>query len=147
TARRHRAGHRPPQRTSPHGPQPPRPCQRRRHQRRARGCRLQLPPPDRVVESFVAQNPDRAWLNCPAQINLKSGFFTDDWRLCARLRGKYLGRGAPRATPKEIVDRLNGEINAGLADPKIRARLAELGSVPTPLSPMEFAKLLADDTE
>jgi len=59
----------------------------------------------------------------------------------------WAGVGAPRATPKEIVEKLNREINAGLADPKIRARLAELGSVPMPLSPMEFGKLLADDTE
>jgi tripartite-type tricarboxylate transporter receptor subunit TctC len=59
----------------------------------------------------------------------------------------WSGVGAPRATPKEIVEKLNGEINAGLADPKIRTRLAELGSVPMPLSPMEFGKLLADDTE
>jgi len=57
------------------------------------------------------------------------------------------GVGAPRSTPKEIVDKLNGEINAGLADPKIRTRLAELGSVPMPLSPTEFRKLWADDTE
>ena len=57
------------------------------------------------------------------------------------------GVGAPRDTPKEIVEKLNGEINAGLADPKIRARLAELGSVPMPLSPTEFGKLWADDTE
>jgi tripartite-type tricarboxylate transporter receptor subunit TctC len=59
----------------------------------------------------------------------------------------WTGVGAPRATPKEIVEKLNGEINAGLADPKLRSRLAELGSVPMPLSPMEFKKLLADDTE
>jgi len=57
------------------------------------------------------------------------------------------GVGAPRDTPKEIVEKLNGEINAGLADPKIRARLAELGSVPMPLPPTEFGKLWADDTE
>jgi tripartite-type tricarboxylate transporter receptor subunit TctC len=57
------------------------------------------------------------------------------------------GVGAPSNTPKQIVDKLNGEINAGLADPKIRARLAELGSVPMPLSPTEFGKLWADDTE
>ena len=73
TARRHRAGHRPPQRTSPHGTQPPCPCQRRRHQRRARRRWLQLPPPPRVVEAFVAQNPGRAWPSRPVQISLKSG--------------------------------------------------------------------------
>jgi len=59
----------------------------------------------------------------------------------------WTGVGAPRATTKEVVEKLNSEINAGLADRKIRARLAELGSVPMPLSPMEFGKLLADDTE
>jgi tripartite-type tricarboxylate transporter receptor subunit TctC len=57
------------------------------------------------------------------------------------------GVGAPRATPREIVERLNREIGAGLADPKVQARLADLGSVPNPLSPADFEKLLADDTE
>jgi tripartite-type tricarboxylate transporter receptor subunit TctC len=59
----------------------------------------------------------------------------------------WTGVGAPRATPNQIVEKLNREINAGLADPKMTARLAEFGSVPMPLSPMEFGKLLADDTE
>jgi tripartite-type tricarboxylate transporter receptor subunit TctC len=59
----------------------------------------------------------------------------------------WTGVGAPRDTPKQVVEKLNSEINAGLADRKIRARLAELGSVPMPLSSMEFGKLLADDTE
>jgi len=57
------------------------------------------------------------------------------------------GVGAPRATPREIVERLNREINAGLADSKVRARLADLGSVPNPLSPAEFEKILAEDTD
>jgi tripartite-type tricarboxylate transporter receptor subunit TctC len=57
------------------------------------------------------------------------------------------GVGAPKGTPPEIVDRLNREINAGLTDAKVRARMADLGSVPWPLSPTDFAKLLADDTE
>jgi tripartite-type tricarboxylate transporter receptor subunit TctC len=57
------------------------------------------------------------------------------------------GVGAPRNTPAEIVERLNREINAGLADAKMRARLAELGGVVLPGSPGEFGKLIADETE
>lgn len=57
------------------------------------------------------------------------------------------GLGAPRGTPPEIIATLNREINAGLANPKIRARLADLGNEPLPLSPAAYAKLLADDTE
>src|SRR5262249_16801992 len=73
TAGRHRARHRPPQGTPPHGPKSPCPCQRRCHQRRARCRRLQLSPPARMVEAFVAQNPDWAQPTRPAQIRLKSG--------------------------------------------------------------------------
>jgi tripartite-type tricarboxylate transporter receptor subunit TctC len=57
------------------------------------------------------------------------------------------GIAAPRGTPPEIVERLNREINAGLADPKIRARLAELGSSAFATSPAEYAKFIADETE
>jgi tripartite-type tricarboxylate transporter receptor subunit TctC len=57
------------------------------------------------------------------------------------------GVGAPRNTPTEIVDKLNQEINAGLADPKIRARLADMGGAVLAGSPAEFSKLLADETE
>jgi tripartite-type tricarboxylate transporter receptor subunit TctC len=57
------------------------------------------------------------------------------------------GIGAPRGTPVEIVERLNQEINAGLADPKIRARLAELGSSAFATSTAEFAKYFAEATE
>src|SRR4051812_32698587 len=53
------------------------------------------------------------------------------------------GLGAPRGTPSEIIDTLNREINAGLADPKIMARLADLGNEPLPLSPAAYAKVLA----
>ncbi len=59
----------------------------------------------------------------------------------------WQGIGAPKSTPPEIVDRLNKEINAALADPKIKARLADLGSTPLVSSPGDFAKLIADDTE
>jgi tripartite-type tricarboxylate transporter receptor subunit TctC len=57
------------------------------------------------------------------------------------------GMGSPRNTPAEIVDRLNKEINAALADPKMKARLAELGAVPMPMTPADFAKLISEETE
>jgi len=57
------------------------------------------------------------------------------------------GIGAPKNTPAEIVDRLNKEINAALADPKILARLSELGASPIVGSPADFGKLIADETE
>ena len=59
----------------------------------------------------------------------------------------WAGIGAPKATPGEIVDKLNKEINAGLADPKIKARLADLGGTVLPGSPADFGKLIADETE
>ena len=59
----------------------------------------------------------------------------------------WTGIGAPRNTPAEIVDRLNKEINAGLADPKISERLASQGAIPYRGSVAEFSKLIADETE
>src|SRR5262249_8741425 len=55
--------------------------------------------------------------------------------------------GAPKNTPAAIVDKLNREINAGLADPKMKARLADLGGTVLGGSPAEFGKLIADETE
>jgi tripartite-type tricarboxylate transporter receptor subunit TctC len=57
------------------------------------------------------------------------------------------GLGAPKATPAEIVDKLNKEVNAALADPKIKARLADLGGTPLVGSPADFRKLIAEETE
>jgi tripartite-type tricarboxylate transporter receptor subunit TctC len=57
------------------------------------------------------------------------------------------GVGAPRNTPPEIIDRLNKQINAGLADPKLRAQLTDLGGMPLPGSSAEYAKLIADETK
>ena len=57
------------------------------------------------------------------------------------------GLGAPRNTPVEIIDKLNHEINAGLADPRIRARIADLGNTPLAMSPAAYGKLLAEETE
>jgi tripartite-type tricarboxylate transporter receptor subunit TctC len=59
----------------------------------------------------------------------------------------FYGVGAPANTPMEIIDKLNKEINAGLADAKIKARLADMGSVMIAGSPADFAKLIAEETE
>ena len=59
----------------------------------------------------------------------------------------WYGICAPRGTPAEIIGKLNAEINAGLADPKLKARLADLGASVLPGSPAEFGKLIADETE
>ena len=59
----------------------------------------------------------------------------------------WFGIGAPKDMPSEIVDKLNKEINVALANPKIKAQLADLGGTSLTLSPAEFGKLIADDTE
>jgi tripartite-type tricarboxylate transporter receptor subunit TctC len=59
----------------------------------------------------------------------------------------WTGVGAPKNTPAEIVDKLNDEINSALADPKMKARLAELGATAVPGSPADFGKLIAEETE
>ena len=59
----------------------------------------------------------------------------------------WFGICAPSGTPAEVVGKLNKEINAALADHKIKARLADLGSVPLTLSPADFGKLIAEETE
>jgi tripartite-type tricarboxylate transporter receptor subunit TctC len=59
----------------------------------------------------------------------------------------WTGLGAPRGTPPEVVQLLNREVNAALADPAFKARLADLGGVPLAGSPAEFAKFFADDTQ
>jgi tripartite-type tricarboxylate transporter receptor subunit TctC len=59
----------------------------------------------------------------------------------------WQGIGVPRNTPAEIIDKLNKEINAGLADPKLKARLVDLGGTVLPGSPADFGKLLADEIE
>ena len=59
----------------------------------------------------------------------------------------WYGMAAPRGTPPEIVEKLNQAVNAVLADPKLQARLAELGGEPMPMTPAEFGKLVAEETE
>ena len=60
---------------------------------------------------------------------------------------QWYGVTAPRNTPAEIIDKLNREINAGLHDPKVKARLADLGGSPLEGSPADFGKLIAEETE
>jgi tripartite-type tricarboxylate transporter receptor subunit TctC len=60
---------------------------------------------------------------------------------------QWYGVGAPRGTPVEVIDKLNHEINAALADPKMRTRFADLGGTAIAGSPADFAKLIADETE
>jgi tripartite-type tricarboxylate transporter receptor subunit TctC len=59
----------------------------------------------------------------------------------------WFGVGVPKNTPGEIVDKLNKEVNAGLADPEIKARVADMGGTVLPGSPADFRKLIADETE
>jgi tripartite-type tricarboxylate transporter receptor subunit TctC len=59
----------------------------------------------------------------------------------------WYGMSAPMGTPAEVIDKLNKEINAGLADPKLKVRLADLGGITIAGSPSDFGKLIADETE
>ena len=59
----------------------------------------------------------------------------------------WYGVGAPKSTPAEIIDKLNREINSVVADPKMKARLADLGGTPLAGSPADFGKLISDETE
>jgi tripartite-type tricarboxylate transporter receptor subunit TctC len=76
-----------------------------------------------------------AFPDIPAVAEFVPGYEASNW----------YGVGAPRNT--EIVEKLNKEINAGLADPKLRARLADLGGTVLAGLPSDFAKLIADETE
>jgi tripartite-type tricarboxylate transporter receptor subunit TctC len=60
---------------------------------------------------------------------------------------QWYGVGAPKNTSADIVDRLNREINTALGDTKIKGRLADLGSVAMPMTPTEFGKYIAENTE
>jgi len=73
----------------------------------------------------------------PSLSEFLPGYEADDWK----------GIVAPKNTPPEIIDKLNKEITAGLADPKLKARFTELGSPVLPGSSTDFGKLIADDTE
>jgi len=57
------------------------------------------------------------------------------------------GVGVPKGASAEIIDKLNKEINAGLTDPKVKARLAELGQIVTTGSPADYGKFIVEETE
>jgi len=59
----------------------------------------------------------------------------------------WFGMGVPKGTPAEAIERLNKEVNAALADPKIKARLADLGGTMIPGSPADFGKVMAEETD
>jgi tripartite-type tricarboxylate transporter receptor subunit TctC len=59
----------------------------------------------------------------------------------------WLGVAAPKNTPPEIIDKVNKEINVVLAEPKVRARFADLGATVLALSPADFGNLIVDETE
>jgi tripartite-type tricarboxylate transporter receptor subunit TctC len=59
----------------------------------------------------------------------------------------WYGAGVPKGTPAEVIDKLNREINAGIADPKMKAQFADLGNTPLTFSPAGFGKFIAEETE
>ncbi len=59
----------------------------------------------------------------------------------------WFGVGAPKNTPAEMVEKLNKEINVGLADPKVKAQLAKLGGIGMPMTPVEVGKLISEEGE
>jgi tripartite-type tricarboxylate transporter receptor subunit TctC len=73
----------------------------------------------------------------PAVAEFVPGFEASSW----------FGVAAPKGTPAEVIEALNREINAGLADPTIKVRLAEMGGMPLTGSPADFGKLISDETE
>jgi tripartite-type tricarboxylate transporter receptor subunit TctC len=58
----------------------------------------------------------------------------------------WYGVSTPRGTPPEVVEILSRSVAAGLANPKVQAKLADLGGIPTPMGPAEFGKFVADET-
>ena len=87
--------------------------------------------------AVVTATRSHALPDIPAMAEFVPGYEASSW----------YGVGAPKATPAEIIDKLNKEINAALADPKNKARLANLGGDALALSPADFSKLIADETE
>jgi tripartite-type tricarboxylate transporter receptor subunit TctC len=78
-----------------------------------------------------------ALLEIPAMRDFVPGYEASAW----------LGLGAPKNTPAEIIEKLNNEINAALADPKMKTRFADFGGIPLAGTPADFGKLIADETE
>jgi tripartite-type tricarboxylate transporter receptor subunit TctC len=87
--------------------------------------------------AVTATTREEALPDVPAVAEFVPGYEASNW----------WGIAAPKATPAAVVDTLNKEINAAFADPKIKARLADLGGTPLAGPPADFGKLIADETE
>jgi tripartite-type tricarboxylate transporter receptor subunit TctC len=86
-------------------------------------------------------------VSTPAPIELLPGIPTISEFLLGFETSAFAGLGAPTGTPREVVDKLNKGVTAALADPKIKARILDLGGVPMPMTPAEFGRFLAAETE
>jgi tripartite-type tricarboxylate transporter receptor subunit TctC len=86
---------------------------------------------------FALATRSPALPDIPTVSDFVSGYESSSWH----------GVGVPKNTPAEIVEKLNKEINAGLADSKIKTRIADLGGVPMPMTPAGFGQFIAEETE
>ena len=91
------------------------------------------------LRSLAVTSPNRldALPNVPTVGDFLPGYETSAWQ----------GVGAPKNTPPEIITKLNNEINIGLADSKLKMRLADLGGTAIAGSPADFGKFIADESE
>jgi tripartite-type tricarboxylate transporter receptor subunit TctC len=87
--------------------------------------------------AVTTRTPGDALPGIPPLGNFLPGYEASGWQ----------GIGAPKNTPAAIIDKLNNEINRALADPKIKTRIADLSGTPLAISPDEFAKFIADETQ
>jgi tripartite-type tricarboxylate transporter receptor subunit TctC len=87
--------------------------------------------------AVTTANRSEALMDIPAMSEFVPGYEASTW----------YGVGAPKNTPAEVISNLNKEINAALADPKLIARLSNLGATTLALSPHDFGRLIAEDTE
>ncbi len=86
-------------------------------------------------------------VSTPAPLELLPGVPTINEVLVGFETSAFAGLGAPAGTPREIIDKLNKGVTSALADPKIKARILDLGGVPMPMAPAEFGGFLAAETE
>jgi tripartite-type tricarboxylate transporter receptor subunit TctC len=87
--------------------------------------------------AVTTATPSEALPSIPTVADVLPGYESSLW----------VGIGAPKNTPVDIVEKLNKEINRALADPTIKARFADLGGTVFPTSPAEFGKFIGDETE
>jgi tripartite-type tricarboxylate transporter receptor subunit TctC len=87
--------------------------------------------------AVATTTPSEALPNIPTVADFLPGYEASAWG----------GLGAPKDTPAEIIHKLNKEINAALGDPRIKARIAELGATAFPTSPNEFGRFIGEETE